>query len=190
MIFPWYFDPFYGNCWIFNSGYNKTDFWATNEFVYKFLQKSNYIIYSYPFTGGGLGAVIRIENGSYLTGNKGSDGIKISPGFKTSVSVSRSFKSNLPRPYRNCLIDNETNAGFRSELFDLIQSSKYSYTLSICFGQCFQRAIQQEYNCTDPMVKSLYSNVSECFTIKEINYMQLFYVNSNIKQNLYSVIFR
>jgi hypothetical protein len=55
---------------------------------------------------GASGALIRIDNSSYLTSYLPKDGIKISPGSYTSISLSRSFKTNLPRPYSNCLIDN------------------------------------------------------------------------------------
>jgi hypothetical protein len=53
--FSWYFDPWYGNCWMFNSGFNRTghkeplvtvnvprgDLWTRNEIICKFLSKSN-----------------------------------------------------------------------------------------------------------------------------------------------------
>ena len=58
---------------------------------------------------GGLGALIRIDNGSYLTNHLPMDGNRIASGFKTSISLNRSFKSILPWPYSNGLIDNETN---------------------------------------------------------------------------------
>ena len=55
----------------------------------------------------GLGALIRIDKSSYLT-NYQIDGIKISSGYSTDISLIRSFKSTLPKPYSNCLIDNQT----------------------------------------------------------------------------------
>ncbi len=111
---------------------------------------------------GGLGALIRIDNSSYLTYYISNDGIKLEPGKVVSVSVSRSFKSILPRPYSNCLIDNKTNAGFHSELFDLIQNSEYRYTQSLCFFQCLQRGFLSKCNCTDPARVSLLPNGSKC----------------------------
>jgi amiloride-sensitive sodium channel subunit alpha len=194
--FSWYFDSWYGNCWIFNSGYNRTGHkvpLVTNSQPGEAygLQMSLYVNYydnlsifnSNPFYGGGLGAVLRIDNSSYLTSYTESDGFKLPSGFKTSVSLTRSFKSNLPRPFSNCLIDNQTNVGFHSDLFDLIQNSKFSYTQKTCYEQCYERAIQQECNCTDPIVKSLYSNVVQCFTRKEIDCMQNLYLNRILKND-------
>ena len=108
--FSWYFDAWYGNCWIFNSGYNRTGHkvpLVTNSQPGEAygLQMSLYVNYydnlsifnSNPFYGGGLGAVLRKDNSSYLTSYTESDG------FKTSVSLTRSFKSNLPRPFSKLL---------------------------------------------------------------------------------------
>ena len=85
--------------------------------------------------------------------------------------LSRSFKTNLPRPYSNCLVDNQTNAGFHSELFDLIQNSEYRYKQELCFWQCVQRAILQECNCTCPAFMSLFSNASQCIEKSQIECM-------------------
>jgi hypothetical protein len=180
--FAWYFDPFYGNCWMFNSGRNKSghevnlgynnfpgEFYGFSVIFYVNFHKNLATLNSY--NGGGLGALIRIDNSSYLTSYIGSDGIKIEPGHKTSVSVSRSFKSSLPKPYSNCLIDNQTNARFHSELFDIISNSAYRYTQPTCFLQCLQRAILYECKCTDPSILSLFSNGSQCLTSEQTQCM-------------------
>ena len=68
--------------------------------------------------------------------------------------------------YENLLVRNEKhvppNAGFHSELFDLIQNSEYRYTQSLCFFQCLQRGFLSECNCTDPARVSLLPNGSKC----------------------------
>jgi hypothetical protein len=113
--------------------------------------------------------LIRIDNGSYLTSYLPKDGIKISPGSYTSISLSRSFKTNLPRPYSNCLIDNQTNGGFQSELFNIIQNSPYRYTQPTCFYQCFQKITSQECNCTNPSLVLLLPNLTQCVTSNQTN---------------------
>ena len=173
--FLWFFDPWYGNCWMFNSGYNQTGHKVplhTNNFpgetyglnlnFYVNFYQNLTTINSSPFLGGGHGALVRIDNSTYLTYYISMDGIKLEPGHMTSISLSRKFKSNLPQPYSNCLIDNETNAGFHSELFDLIQNSEYRYTHSLCFFQCLQRGFLLECNCTDAARVSLFANASKC----------------------------
>jgi acid-sensing ion channel 2 len=169
--FVWHFDSNFGNCWMFNSGQNRTGQrvpLSSNSFPgLKYGFKMIFYAYFYEnlttfnsFTASGLGALVRIENSSYLTDGYG--GIRIMSGYHTSMSISRSFKSSLPKPYSNCLIDNQTNAGFHSELFDLIQSSQYRYTQPLCFLQCQQKYIYLKCNCTDPRETSLFLNFSQC----------------------------
>ena len=173
--FNWYFDPYYGNCWVFNSEFNPLgfnsfpgEFYGLSLVLYVNFHESLKTINSY---NGGLGAVIRIDNSSYLTSYIGSDGIKVEPGHKTSISVSRSFKYSLPRPYSNCQIDNKTKSELQSELFNIILNSAYRYTQPTCFQQCLQRAIYLECNCTDPSYVSLFTNVTQCLSLKETQCM-------------------
>jgi hypothetical protein len=176
--FTWVFDPWYGNCWIYNSGFNRTGqkvpfissslpglTYGFQMSVYVNFYKNLTLINSYA---GSVGALVRFENSSQFVSSMRGDDIKLEPGQSTSISLGRSFKSNLPRPYSNCLIDNETNANFGSELFDLIQNSKYRYNQELCFWQCIQRAVLKECNCTNPALKSLFSNASQCMDLNEI----------------------
>jgi hypothetical protein len=179
--FAWYFDPFYGNCWMFNYGVQSGVQVRSNSvpgvlyglrvIFYVNFYESLSIINS---NGGGLGALVKIENGSYLMSHQ-TDGYGLEPGYWTSVSVSRSFKYSLPKPYSDCLIDNKTNGGFHSELFNLIQNSAYRYTQPTCFQQCMQRVILVECNCTDSSLNSLFKNASQCLTINELGCMSRLY---------------
>jgi len=185
--FKWYFDPRIGNCWIFNSGQNRTGQRVplnSNSFPGFFygLRTAFYVNYCEnlttfnSFTGNGQGAFVRIANSSYLT-DYGYDETAVAAGYFTSISISRSFKSSLPKPYSNCLIDNQTNAGFHSDLFDLIQNSPYKYTQPMCFLQCQQKYIYLECNCTDPSETSLFSNASKCLTYKQLICMENLFVS-------------
>ena len=127
---------------------------------------------------------MRIDNSSYLTSYLPEDGIKIQPGYKSSVALSRSFKTNLPRPYSDCLIDNQTNSGFRSELFDLVQSSPYRYTQPTCFLQCFQRVLLSECNCSYSSLVSLFPNdTHQCLTSLEIDCMKSLLSKDHLLRN-------
>jgi hypothetical protein len=176
--FVWHFDPLFGNCWIFNSGFNETtgdqvplvsnsipgeSYGLQIKFYVNFYQN----LTSYTNLGG-QGALIRIDNHSYSSSYIGSDGIKIVPGHLTSVSMSRSFKSILPKPYSNCLItNNEIKTAFQSGLFDLFLNSTYRYTQSTCFMQCYQRIFLLECNCTNSAIISLFPNRTKCSTKNE-----------------------
>jgi hypothetical protein len=202
--FTWYFDPHSGNCWIFNSGQNQTGqrvplssnsfpgviYGLRTIFYVNFYENLTTFNSFNSITGGGLGALVRIDNNSYLT-DYGYDGIAIAPGYFTTTSLSRSFKSSLPKPYSNCLIDNQTNSGFQSELFDLIQNSQYKYTQPMCFLQCQQKYLFLKCNCTDPSATSLFNNASQCFTSEKIKcmtnlYESLLFTNNFIQKNCIS----
>ena len=186
--FSWYFDPWHGNCWQFNTG-GLNDSLKTSShpgqafgfymFIYVNFNKNLTKINS--FNGNVLGAIVNIGNSSYLTNSQ--DDILLQAGQFTRVSTSRSFKSNLPRPYSNCVIDNKTNTGFHSELFDLIQNSPYRYTQPFCFWQCTQRFILNECNCTDSSKISLFSNVSQCLTLESMICQERLYAKTIHKDN-------
>ena len=93
--------------------------------------------------------------------------------------MDRSFRSSLPHPYSQCIIDNTTNDGFQSELFNLIQMSQYRYTQPICHIACLQKVIIAECNCTDPgRIRSLFEQkyaVTQCQTPSQIACMLLVY---------------
>jgi len=194
--FVWHFDPWFGNCWIYNSGYNRTgqrvpfrlsafpgDSYGLQMSLYVNFFKNLTPINSVPHFGNGLGALIRIDNSSFKTSYLTMGGIRLPGGYLTSVSVARSFKSFYPQPYSDCLIDNLTNnIEFGSDLFDLIQKTAYRYTQPTCFTQCLQRTLILECNCTYPPLISLFPNVSPCYEQNETDCVyQLFFgkVNRN-----------
>jgi hypothetical protein len=185
--FTWYFDSFYGNCWMFNTvGQHFSSFSGESNglkmVLYVNFHQNLSTINS--FNSGGLGALLRIDNSSYLTSYLPEDGIKIQPGYKTSVALSRSFKTNLPRPYSDCLIDNQNNSGFRSELFDLVQNSPYRYTQPTCFLQCFQSVILLKCNCSYSSLTSLFPNdTHQCLTSAEIDCMKSLISKDHLLRN-------
>ena len=109
--FSWYFDPWYGNCWMFNAAKSSNfsnkvsgEFYGLQMIFYVNFNENLTMLNSY--NSGGRGGLIRIENSSYLTSYIPMDGIKIESGRVTSIAVSRSFKSSLPKPYSNCPVKN------------------------------------------------------------------------------------
>ena len=184
--FAWTFDQAYGNCYVFNSGYNAAgEKIALKELtldssyfglqlevysnVYESLEVSNALF-------GGLGLVLRIENSSHLIGKK-DDGVRIATGFHTDIVVDRSFKFMLPRPYSDCEVESDSSKTSGTDIFTLIAQSEYEYTQQLCFLQCYQKYLILECNCTNGML-SLY-NVSSCVTNEEINCSSRFFVSSS-----------
>ncbi len=98
--------------------------------------------------GNGLGAIVRIENSSYLIENYNS-GIRIQPGYNTFIDVDRLFEFNMAKPYSNCDIDNHSPEIIDSDLYRLIDESPYEYTKKFCLEQCIQTLLIQKCSCSD-----------------------------------------
>ena len=91
-----------------------------------------------------------------------NDGILVSPGTHTYISISREFKSMLAKPYSNCETTTTTPSSPNSYLYTLIsRSSEFVYTQQFCFAQCLQEYFIKKYNCTYHLMPSLY-NASQC----------------------------
>ena len=176
--FKWEFDPFYGNCWSFNSGFNssggtvdlKTSSVPGNGFG---LQLELYLNYYENLTyfnsiAGGRGAIIRIDNVSHAI-DYARDGIQISTGFSTSIALKRVFKSSLPKPYSDCDIDDVTSSStIYSDLYTLIVKSPVEYTQKYCLIQCLQKLAFDKCNCTYSFFGSVIKG-NVCTTNDELN---------------------
>jgi hypothetical protein len=109
----------------------------------------------------GVGAVIRIGNSSYSTYDS-TNGIFLSPGFGSFITVDREFKSMLPKPYSNCEVDSNSPAyRANSKFYNLIGQSEYAYSQQLCFSQCLQDYFISKYKCAYPNMLSLF-NVTQC----------------------------
>jgi hypothetical protein len=183
--FTWEFDPVYGNCYKFNSGFNSSGqnidlkestiagplnglqfdlFVNVNEdikdYYYSFLNNE---FTSNNFNA--LGAVIKIDNSSYLTDHSKNGGIKIASGFHTDLSIYRKFNFNLPKPYSSCELDNNNiNQPISKSDNTILQqfaNSRYQYTQQSCIIQCNQLNVIKKYNCSHPAYFSIF-NANVC----------------------------
>ena len=162
--FVWQFDANFGNCFVFNSGFNSTghrvplkqstvagSLYGLQLKYYTNVYENLTPYYSYY---GGNGASIRIENASYLIEHT-YDSIKVAPGSHTEISIERAFKFTLPTPYSNCEVDESSPKVIASDLYNLIAQSRYQYNQQLCFTQCFQKQAIIECNCTASVFVSL-----------------------------------
>jgi hypothetical protein len=140
--FVWHFDPLFGNCYVFNSGYNSTGDaielkQSSVAGVLFGLQVKLYLNYNENLRllsayQGGIGAMVRIDNSSYMTDHI-FDGIRIMAGTHTELEIERSFKFTMPKPYSSCEIDDSSPMTSNSELYNLIAQSQFEYTQQLCF---------------------------------------------------------
>ena len=167
--FEWIFDRLYGNCYLFNSGQSKkASLIAGSWYGLKLSMYTNnhqkLNIFNSLF---GFGSYIRIGNGSYLTDDTFKE-ISLAPGFITSVSVDRSFKFLLAKPYSRCDIDDE-HRDFNSNLYETIYRSQYEYTQELCFVTCYQFELIKVCNCSDPWFINFVKEKDVCETNEQTN---------------------
>jgi hypothetical protein len=97
---------------------------------------------------GGKGALIRVDNITHVVKHI-FDGVSASPGMSTSIALKREFKSTLPQPFSDCVVDQGKYNFFdtSSDLFNKIKSSPYDYTQSFCLQQCIQQYLNEKCSC-------------------------------------------
>jgi hypothetical protein len=173
--FIWKWDPLYGNCYSFSSGFNSSG--SRVDYKESFLpgavfglQLAVYVGYNdklnlfnngyfswIPFSHS-YGLNVLIENNTYL-GNKKQSVIALNGGSLNFMSMQRQFTSKLPKPYSDCDIDNTNPGRFDSPYYNLILNSPYQYSQDLCVIQCIQQHVIQMCNCSIPIYLDLY-NVS------------------------------
>jgi hypothetical protein len=113
------------------------------------------------------GAILRIENNSYLTDNSfGERNIQLTSGSDVTIRVHRSFEFSLEKPYSNCEIPNDSQeTAIKSNfLYRLFANSPYQYTRQACLVQCWQQSLIEKCNCTDPEYLTLFNHNQSCTT--------------------------
>ena len=188
--FQWEWDAYFGNCFVFNSGFNSSGqkvelrksqmegsvFGLQIEFYVNFYED----LMLYNSITDNFGLVIRIDNVSQKV-DYSHDGIFVSPGLQTYLALDRQFKTSLPKPYSNC--DDLSDGNFKSDLYDLISSqSKYNYTQTFCLQQCFQELLYTECKCSDSNFASL-RNMSYCMSPDEIKCSRAVWVDTYLSNN-------
>jgi hypothetical protein len=172
--FIWKWNPIYGNCYVFNSGFNSSGsrksfkesvlpgalsglqlvaYAGYNEKLIHFnLGSFSWI----PFTNL-YGLNVLIENNTYLSFDK-TNVIALNGGTINFTPIQRRFASKLPKPYSNCDIDNTNPGQIDSPYYNLIKNSPYQYSQELCVLQCYQKQIINLCNCSTPTYVSLYNS--------------------------------
>ena len=169
--FVWKYDPIYGNCYSFNSGFNSTGsavdlkksiipgaafglslmvYVGYNEDI-NFLN-NGWLNLAYFNNIYGLNVII--ENNTFLTNNK-LNWIGLDGGTINYMPIQRKFSSKIPKPYSQCDIENDLPGHFDSVYYNLILNSSYQYSQEFCIVQCLQQNALQKCNCTFPFFLAL-----------------------------------
>jgi hypothetical protein len=154
--FIWHYDFNYGNCFIFNSGYNKTGHKVPIRKVQKPGRFSG--LYLQLFIGKpqdqylsefSAGIHVVISNSSITPSP--SEGINARPGSITNIDINKVITKRMPKPYSDCeeLSEIDTGSSETSVLFNTILKSNYSYRQKDCFELCLQSGVKSFKSCVE-----------------------------------------
>ena len=169
--FSYFYDPFYGNCFTFNSGIkangSKVDYMKSavpgpiyglslTLFLGNPAKQSIYQLY-----GNGIAVVVHNQTSFPVFGTRR---ILASAGKETDIVINRNFVSKLAYPYGDCLMDTSNTSTFasQSEYFKYIVNTQgLSYDQSYCYLICLQDKVVQGCNCSLGILPN-YRNIVSC----------------------------
>ena len=174
--FKYFYHPFYGNCYSFNTGqYNNGTKYEIKDVV---ISGNRYGLILELLLGDPSadsinefhdGVIISIDNQSFIPFIN-DDVIKASAGAETDLIISREFITKLPKPYGDCLEDTSQNSSFNLKYFKYItQTLKINYSEKFCYSLCIQQTIFDTCGCTNinlPVLKHDFRH--HCITSTEI----------------------
>ncbi|KAI0217761.1 Amiloride-sensitive sodium channel subunit beta [Lamellibrachia satsuma] len=147
--FASFYDTQHGNCYIFNSAWNKTQ-------PPRVQQRAG--------TSYGLGLTLNIGQDDYVKDLGGSAGARIvvhpqdrmpfpkdegvltAPGQMTIIGIRQLNVVRLPEPYGNCTDTTERN--IKRSVFE--EAYPVGYSISTCYATCYQRYVIERCSCADP----------------------------------------
>jgi hypothetical protein len=169
--FVWRFDPIYGNCYSFNTGFNSSKkssdviqiskagnmnglrlklFIDNPKNIPDFIERSGYHVI--------------IHNQTYaISANEGYD---ISPGIETNLAVNKVYQTLKPKPHSDCIVLNTINS-FDSYLYKAIYKLNQTYRQNDCFDLCYQQILIQTCNCYLSLFNKL-NETTQCLNASQI----------------------
>jgi hypothetical protein len=167
--FVWFYSLNYGNCYRFNSGFNKI---GDKQPIKRSVRPGSENGLSLVFF---LGESENRFSSAWSTGLKIFvhnntarpsiyDGIEVKMATSTNIGVKRTFQLKLPKPYSEC-IDLDDYEG--SVIFESMKNSSYKYRQKDCFDLCLQKDIINVCKCYDLNYERL-DNVSACVNSSQL----------------------
>ena len=162
--FEHYYDFNFGNCYRFNSGKNMNGEqvekkYANALFGYFDIElwigqaQNNYNMLS---VDNGLIVFITNENANSLIAN----GILLSPGYTTKISIERINIIKKPQPYSNCVENLESIDSYNSLTYKKLinQNQNQTYKYINCYLFCIQKHLGDICNCQLDYLNLIYYN--------------------------------
>ncbi len=167
----WYYDPKYGNCFRFNSGFGMNGSKTSRlQTVSQNSQSTGLIVElfvgnNFNFLGSVSGVHVFINNNSVRVNSL--LGFGAAPGVYTYVAMRKTVTELLPYPYNDCVEDVGSINGYNSDLFRSIVMSNFSYNQETCYSVYQQTQITQNCKCYYTLLINAYNYPRPCTSVNE-----------------------
>ena len=148
--FEWIFNPYFGNCYRFNTDskmkskanipcFLSMNLYSRLPFIFEFLDKKQSLF-------------IQISSKKTNPFKYLDDAVEIPTGVKSMLKISKSVFNKQKRPYSDCDLTEDDNGNieypstFDRKYFDQIKTAGYEYSQSLCISFCQLDKIGN--NCT------------------------------------------
>jgi hypothetical protein len=162
--FEYYYDVLYGNCFRYNSRNERKQ--ITNNGIMNGLQLELFIgRVDENFT-------FSIDNGINLfieddkVESQTSEGIRISSGTETFISLSKYSLNHLPKPYSDCTAGLDQPESSNNIFYRNLIANNIKYRKSLCRFNCFQKYTGDLCKCQDLFTVPFYKNLPFCYLNK------------------------
>ena len=163
--FEYYYDPYFGNCFKFNSGQNMNGLRVRRRYTSQ--------------TGrlNGLNIELSLSNNdkpfSFLKGfsifitpqgvdEPFTEGVYAPPGYSTNIILEKEITHKHSKRNRPCILDLASIDSSDSILFKRIVQVQKNYDKRNCLKMCLQKSLEDNCNCTDQNYFSFYNNMHTC----------------------------
>lgn len=161
------YDSYAGNCFVFNSGLNRSikqtnlpGEWSGLR-VYLYLNDKGYYYFNQA-----------VQIFVYDQHSKKVKSAKASalPGHESVVIAKKTVTIQEPHPYSNCTLDIESFSPETKEISDILREINYDYNRDDCIYLCFKKKVLEKCSCNivyEPVIKAapicLNSTQVDCF---------------------------
>ena len=160
--FEYYYDIYYGNCYRYNFDQIRKQ--ITTNGILNGLQLELFVGQvdnndDFLSTDSGINLFIESEKVESQT----SEGIRISPGTKTFISLSKHSMTHLAKPYSECTANLDRPESSDNIYFRNLIANNISYRKSLCRFNCFQKYLGDKCECQDLFTVPFYKHMPFCY---------------------------
>lgn len=173
--YAYYFkDQLYGSCLDLNKGVRNSDNSIVPGSMYE-MNRATDGLNSFFYIGQAkerfqntlsnafaIGLIVKVYNQSDTVLSSGNEVIA-SPGYCTTIRLSKTIKTNMPEPYSRC---QDLNT-FSSDLFDRMKANNITYRQSACIEICLHEKLIKSCSCYFNWFAKLNVEVKACVNSSE-----------------------